>query len=751
MNGTVLEGSGLDGGDLFIGSGSKRVKIPPRAGRVLIVPHGTEIATQPVYRGIRYMVKTQLYFKPHAVPHSFTFCSDPQFIKTLVAYRYREGQESTTKKDENEMKKRIEETHRVHPIGFGNGLEKDEFCDDVWKNILNQILFSGLLSLMACSKDLGALTRSDSFWKGRFYELWSHQENSKIEDFCTLDILGTWYERFKIQNYAFKNYSGTVVDIGTYNTKLMYFGFQTQNRGQLFSSSFRSFYQVVGDLWTKGLYPTLNKSAICFGEMPMAIAKPPSLKHPQPKHLNAIFQILSYSSNRVCLILSPGDELPHLPKSDKNFKKSERFSFELRWCEASVAALCAYNKKSGIVVSLGASKAWIEVVKDYHVVYTCAVMLTESTEVTVGWLLSDFKEKSPEALLSPLEFCCIGGKFDQEAITIFEAELQKKLTNTKYQIISKMEHRFTASVSGAFFAPVKNKNVHLYPSNCHLIRPAFHVGLGESGCLTFDWGEKIISQQSQASVRSFLENVGTTPTPLAATGNLTPFALGEGSLISTAEPFTKSIPSRILGIRPKQDAKKDALEKQRDEWGPGMVQPIDDSDEPPKGPVVEFSFGPSQPTQQPPTTTNWGFSVEAPVPIQPPPVTPQPEPIYFLTFDTPPPSPEEPSLSSSEIQSPKGPGVEFSFGPSQPPQQPATTTNWGVSSGPSQPPPSTPMSFTFGGPPPQHPTTTALPPNVSFGTTASMANLAFAFGSSPSTGALQETKDSSDLVWPKFG
>jgi len=161
---------------------------------------------------------------------------------------------------------------------------------------------------------------------------------------------------------------------------------------------------------------------------------------------------------RACLLLEPGEESP---AEFEDFHRKDKYGFY----PLSVSALSSFDRKSGIVVSLGA-KAWIEVVEDqvpiWHSLYQITNIKSDLQNLIFDfytWLENQFQ---PKDFSVPFEVCCIGIPFDEEVVTLFSELLSTTVPSPtsllaeekiKFSIISTVEERILAPLLGAFLNP----------------------------------------------------------------------------------------------------------------------------------------------------------------------------------------------------------------------------------------------------------------------------------------------------------
>jgi len=128
-------------------------------------------------------------------------------------------------------------------------------------------------------------------------------------------------------------------------------------------------------------------------------------------------------------------------------------------CPASIAALSFYNRKSGIVMSLGATSAWFELVHEHTIQHTFVsnffkIDFAVEIDGLIDNLLPVVKQWISEETV--LQICCIGGNFDEPAVNYLYKQLELK--NMKFTIFSKVTERLTCTLFGALISPFRNTN-----------------------------------------------------------------------------------------------------------------------------------------------------------------------------------------------------------------------------------------------------------------------------------------------------
>lgn len=261
----------------------------------------------------------------------------------------------------------------------------------------------------------------------------------------------TWFSKFKaaslIQRYDIA--TGVVFDFGSNQTKTARWDNTTK---KIELKVCPSVYEITDRNKVINPYTIVDPSTLKMGTGTTPIPR----HDPKDADVDTLRLIIGCLSpythafeHSPVVLLEPGEPFP-LPGSLSHFLV----------CESSVAALCAFQRGSGVVVSLGAAKAWIEVIINYKPKWHCFLpRITTDCKQELDMLVSNFDtwiqaRNRFSKLDPPFEFCCIGAPFDEKAIDIF-----KKILNSKkieFSIISTVNERIFAPVLGALVAPFRN-------------------------------------------------------------------------------------------------------------------------------------------------------------------------------------------------------------------------------------------------------------------------------------------------------
>lgn len=379
------------------------------------------------------MVQTDIIFEKYSPnqPHPFPIPAPAPFIHYTEMYSPIPTSEESEDSDFSALVQQVEALRRTLLVP-ANGISLDSFCPDTWGKVLRYLLPREAFELQLVSKNLMVLvTQQDGFWK----EI-ATRRCSNCQSLLSVSRFSSWLMKFKLLTLALENNeTRTVIDIGSDQTKYI---------------SFNKISKILDLKCVPSLYTT--KFTMGLWESLLL-----GVGNPIDRNDLAVLYGVCNTFSKVCFLLEPGEVLHRF------FLRTNYSRWEIRFCHASVGALCAFNRKSGIVVSIGHSKSWIEVVDDSNPIWHFRIeqkgkILEDLKPEIIKLLVSQYFFKFPEAsglpTLPPLEFCCIGGAFNEAAVRFFSHLVSQK--TSRFQIISTVENRICAPVVGAYFAPLKN-------------------------------------------------------------------------------------------------------------------------------------------------------------------------------------------------------------------------------------------------------------------------------------------------------
>lgn len=442
-----------------------------RRGRVLIFPHGVEVKYLPLHQGIRCVAQTSVLFEKFdpATPNPYMWTEDKTQVKYQKMYTHVPITPATNPTPGAPRKTYLEElynqveAHRKIFACPANGINEETFPIDAWSIILCHVNLLEVSALMASSQTLHKVIKESDYWRALLCQNYPQEEFQ--QNFGILPYLDNWYQRYQRLTFAFspKNYSGTVIDMGSAFCK--YAGYD-RVEGILNFESVPATFSITtqkhhddDDIF--GPPTSRKKYTLGIGD--------PFVRTDLTAFEQICSNLVTSLDSRICIIVGPNELPPSFPKL--GFTRASRV--ELRWCEASTATLCGYNKKSGVVLSLGNSSCWIEYIFDYKskwnfVSKTVHPTVQDEIEELVQaflatWVSDSFMNPEHEPLR---EFYCIGGRFDAEAVQILTKVLSS--TGFKFQVCSKPENRIFSPVVGALLSFDRNQNF-VHQSNAHLL------------------------------------------------------------------------------------------------------------------------------------------------------------------------------------------------------------------------------------------------------------------------------------------
>lgn len=461
--------------DIFVSPKHVPPSKPGSPGSILVLPHGHPLIHDPPAQGVSCILQTDVIYErledQDVLPYplvlgDITHHEIPVMYQSTITVADMEKLQNWNDEPKDvyfeQLKFQLRDLKLENRFIVGPGITRDTFVNDIWTSIFHDMSIPMVLTLRLVSKDFIEIIEESDFWKIHFLRKFPIQVYESVK--TTVENLGSWLQRYKRLSYAISTkYSpGVVIEVGHSNLKFVYWAAShrtirlDQIEATVQMKTTRGKRSVVA--YGKG-----EPITSCNIEDLEAICVDLGSRHEPFLNLN----------QRVCLLLSPGVPPPLFPER----------GVQSSYCETSTATLCAYNRKSGIVVALGSNLCWIEVIQDhnslwYHVSKLGVKSnLVDEFEPLIqnlmkfhGSHVGTISGQDTKTNIN-FEFCCIGAPFDQEAITIFK-EILKKTIFFEYSIISKVEDRIFSPVLGAFFASERNKH-YTKNSNCHLLYSLF--------------------------------------------------------------------------------------------------------------------------------------------------------------------------------------------------------------------------------------------------------------------------------------
>lgn len=406
---------------------------------IFTVPHGSpDFKFFPFLEGRkRCLIQTDVIFDKYdpKTPNPYPIHTGPPSLS-----KYHRGYRSSTWPVDfiDSFKSYLEES-RQNANFVPTTIDKDTFVDDVWATIFQYLSVEAIIDLQQVSKGFQDLvTSKDRFWRSKLPELCLNHEDLSFGP-CM-----TGWMKFKALGYARspKNEIGMVLDIGSSTTKYLHLmGSRGPNllpRVELVTCDSLIEVEQIKQI-VLGIGSTLSKD--------------------NPEQICEIWNEFTPYPVRCVLLLNPRETAPDVLPLQKEQNHSYPWIWMQRHLEISVAALCGYQRRSGVVISLGHSKSWIQVVKRYEPIWDCVIekQIDIKSELTI-LLHALFDEVTSDKY----EFCCIGAPFDHAAIGVFMKilveEKEKKNWSGEFEIMSKVEERNYIPLKGAFLAPYRNSD-----------------------------------------------------------------------------------------------------------------------------------------------------------------------------------------------------------------------------------------------------------------------------------------------------
>lgn len=443
-----------------------------------MVPHGTPMDFLPFTGARRYVACTDVIFDRYD-PSTFHPYDLPSTnpIPTQYLQMYQRPTDQTFFPPppvwEDVLQNQLEDLRKILPCP-ANGISKNTFCDDIWPIIFSTMSLPEILDFQTVSKDCLEIIQNQD-------ELWKLHTLSYCENFSTFNLglsikaFPNWYSKFKVVYFGVKNAGklGTVIDIGSAQIKtLTYRGgpfVGAQNLELQVLDSVYKFREQAPDGFGRFFPTPTSPFQMLLPYDPDSIILGESAKEGFPiirtetQIIEKVCCSLSPHLRIGCLLLEPMEPIPTF---------GQLHPFEMRFIEASVATVCAFNRSSGVVISLGHSKAWIQKVENYKpgICLVNKIQEGQSIQDMLKPMVQEFLQNDPtdgDKAERFYEFCCIGGPFDEKAVEVLSTILQE--TTPNFSIISSPEIRLCAPLLGAFLAPIRNPQISSPFGGKHLL------------------------------------------------------------------------------------------------------------------------------------------------------------------------------------------------------------------------------------------------------------------------------------------
>jgi hypothetical protein len=468
---------------LFSTTNEVLARVKPKIGKCLIFLHEALHQSAPVYRGVKYILRTELIFRrvdTYVQEDPIKFQNDPKYIKFLKLYR--KSHENLALGNPGKffdlyyqaLKLQVE-AQREQKLPEVTALSKRTFPEEIWLYVLSFFDAFETRRLFAVSKDFYDLAIDGQLWKVFYEHRWPkppsespirssstpeiHSENpsESVHKVMALDwilhpYLEDWYGKywFRIRLQSSPN----IIDIGTCTINFL-LDEEDDIPYNLTRRIHRKFYSLpakfdvprmirVSDY---GHYrPARHELRIEFGRGTPILTKneddASGLTWSVPKGdlwemMNCYFLVSRWLPN--IYLNSPYPRLI--------------FPVETIVRETSVSTIKSYRLRSGVVVSFGDSGAWLEVVSDLEIIHTEIFAKTpEDPEEYSAFLASRFSAwlaENKNSSFGLFNFCFIGPHAVEENVAIFLSILDLQFPFVEYKVVSSEKDRLFAPLVGA--------------------------------------------------------------------------------------------------------------------------------------------------------------------------------------------------------------------------------------------------------------------------------------------------------------
>jgi len=325
---------------------------------ILVIPHGAPLTFYEFHEGCRFLMQTDVIYEKYDIktknpyplsPHpplneGSPFGQQPSDVGFSGKSRYFQIYRTDAGQPEDFMKSlsiQLEEFRQNSKI-IPTTIDGKTFCGDIWVALFGYLSIKKIVNLQYVSKDFRETVISqDNYWK--------RLGASSYPSIQELSFFGqnlTNFQKFKYLSFAFtpKNLIEVVLDIGASQTKYL----------TLDPRSKKLQLKTAPSLYTFDSGYLSSKAEIGTG---FPLKKMDTLAIERVVGPSCGFSDIPIG----CVLIDPQEKFPFMTRSLRD-------GLDIRYLETSVAALCGYNKDSGIVISIGHSKSWLQVVKNHAVV-----------------------------------------------------------------------------------------------------------------------------------------------------------------------------------------------------------------------------------------------------------------------------------------------------------------------------------------------------------------------------------------------